>query len=173
MNEAQQLIEELKLYGASQVLIAKMLHTTTVNISRIVHGERSGNWTLPRLRLLVTQVRQAREEQARKQQPRAVVVSQPAPAPVRPQVVESNLVQIAQQITALPRPSVPQVKRLFLPQRAASQQVPEVSPEVLLNPIAYAAYYRPESWPIGVPVYPPPELKVRLAWPRTPERWDQ
>ncbi len=177
MNEAQALIEELKSYGGSQVLIAKMLHTTTVNISRIVHGERSGKQTLPRLRLLVMQIRQARQQQP---PARAVVVSQPAPAPVRqaarPRVVESLPVQIIQAPAPPPAKRPAPARRYLpdlLPQHAVSMQSEQAPPDVIVSPIAYAAFYRPETWPIGVPVHPPPELKVRLAWPHTPERWNQ
>lgn len=146
-NEAYTLIEELKDYGISQAKVAAFLGITANGLSFYMLGKRSGSVMfrttgekMSKLRGLVAYVRQAK-------QPKQQSIIVPAPAPHPPQVVES--VQTAQDITAIPRQRIEQVKRVFFPQRANSQGI-EVDP--------------PQVWPIGVPVNPPLEPRITLAW---------
>jgi len=175
MNKAQTLLYALGQCGLSDVQISDEEGMTVENLSRIRHGTKSGERSIPKLQALLTRTlaQKTRQiEQRREQQSRAVAVMQRPPAPVR-QVVEPQpfpSVRI-QQVQAAPPP----VKRpALLPQYAASMYPVQAPPDVIQGPaITYHAHYRVEPWPIGVPVHPPPELKVRLAWPRTPERWTQ
>ena len=176
MNKAQTYLWALgEKFLFTDLDIEERTGITHENLSRIRHGTKSGARSADKLKALWDEefARYKNRVAIRAQNQTALELYKQSRQvqPVRPQVVESQPFPSV-RIQQLP-PQVRQPSRL-LPQTAASMQPYQAPPEVIQGPaIAYHAHYRPDTWPIGVPVQAPPELKTRLAWPRSPERWNQ
>jgi transcriptional regulator with XRE-family HTH domain len=159
MNEAQTLIEYLKQSGFSQVQIARFIKSTTVNISRIVHGERSGVQTVPKLRRMASLVQQAKQ-----QPPPVQAQSQPRPSVRSPQVVSSSPAQYLQYIP--PRLTAQDILKRVLPGRREEVREEESDQTGQVEQVYYEPGTIPPNWPIGVPLYDRPQPELKLAWGR-------
>ena len=189
MDEWQQKINIVLSRGYSQHQYAHATGMSQKTVSRIVRGETDGSKYADSINeALATLPQRPRRAKKKLQQQKMSTALIPSPRvqmiATQLRAMQNNAYRIQEVRTPAPasqkpaRPGLSHIKqaiRGLIPERAASQQVEQAPSEIIESPMAYYAYYRGDPWPIGVPVNMPIQLeyKIKLGFPRTPDRWTQ
>jgi len=166
MDEWQQKINAVLQRGYSQHQYAHATGMSQKTVSRIVRGETDGSKYADSINdALVTLPQRPRRAKKKLQTQKTSTALIPSP---RIQMIAAQL--RAQQKNAYHIQEIKSPARpiAYIPEQAVSLQPGQPLLSQPNSAIEYYASYRPEPWPIGVPVHylTPAEHHIKLAWGR-------